>query len=248
MGQIPYTYIIRCRLLLIALLLSATAGAQDDVEYRAEIGAGGGLTTYYGDFNSKLFKGMQPAGAVLLRITPNPHMAFRVDAMYTKVKGSASDVKTYYEPLRDMNYTFDSNVGDLSVTYEYNFWAYGTGKEYRGARRVAPFVCLGIGMTYAHNKHNIMDMGTDGSVESSSKGVFTANIPIGFGVKYRIGDRVNLSLDWKMHFSLSDQLDGMKDPYGISSSGLFKNTDCYSTLMLAITYSFSSKCPTCHKE
>lgn len=107
MGQIPYTYIIRCRLLLIALLLSATAGAQDDVEYRAEIGAGGGLTTYYGDFNSKLFKGMQPAGAVLLRITPNPHMAFRVDAMYTKVKGSASDVKTYYEPLRDMNYTFD---------------------------------------------------------------------------------------------------------------------------------------------
>lgn len=51
-----------------------------------------------------------------------------------------------------------------------------------------------------------------------------------------------------MHFSLSDMLDGVQDPYTIQSSGLCKNTDCYSALQLSITYSFSAKCVTCNKE
>lgn len=74
------------------------------------------------------------------------------------------------------------------------------------------------------------------------------NIPIGLGVKYKIGTRVNLGLEWLMHFSLSDMLDGVQDPYTIQSSGLCKNTDCYSALQLSITYSFSAKCVTCNKE
>lgn len=233
---------------ILAVFFATQAKAQSDVEYRAEIGGGAGMTTYYGDFSSGLFSNMQPGGAVLLRVTPNPHMAFRVSGMYTKLSGDATNVRTHYELLKDMHYSFDTSLADLSVTFEYNFWAYGTGKEYRGARRVAPFISIGLGATYASNKNHTWDMANSGNVESSSKNVFTANVPIGFGVKYRIGDRLNLSLDWQMHFSLSDQLDGMKDPYGISSSGMFKNTDCYSTLMLALTYSFSAKCSTCHKE
>jgi hypothetical protein len=51
-----------------------------------------------------------------------------------------------------------------------------------------------------------------------------------------------------MHFSLSDKLDGVSDPYAVKSSGLFKNTDCYSALQLTLTYSFMAKCRTCHNE
>lgn len=51
-----------------------------------------------------------------------------------------------------------------------------------------------------------------------------------------------------MHFSLSDKLDGVADPYGIESSGLFKNTDCYSALLVTLSYSFSAKCRTCNKD
>lgn len=71
-------------------------------------------------------------------------------------------------------------------------------------------------------------------------------MPLGLGVKYKIGPRLNLGLEWAVHFSLSDKLDGVKDPYGIESSGLFKNTDCYSALQLTLTYSFMAKCRTCH--
>ena len=51
-----------------------------------------------------------------------------------------------------------------------------------------------------------------------------------------------------VHFTLSDMLDGMKDPYGIKSSGLFKNTDCYSMLNLSLTYDLWAKCKVCHND
>ena len=51
-----------------------------------------------------------------------------------------------------------------------------------------------------------------------------------------------------MHFALSDGLDGVKDPYGIASSGMFKNTDSYSVLQVSLTYSFAAKCRTFHND
>lgn len=76
--------------------------------------------------------------------------------------------------------------------------------------------------------------------------MFTANVPIGLGIKYKVAPRLNVGLEWAIHFSLSDNLDGATDPYNIPSSGLFKNTDCYSALQLSLTYSFMPKCRTCH--
>lgn len=228
-------------------LLSGEILAQEDSEYRYDIGAGVGATTYYGDFNSVLFGNVQPAGAVVFRKIINPRSAVRLSGMVTKVKGSYDIKNTDYPDLDAEGYSFNSTLGDLSATYEYNFWAYGTGKDYRGARRVAPFVSLGVGITYANCNGGVRDYSAI-DVMKSSKSVVTANIPIGFGVKYRMKDRLNFSLDWQMHFSLSDQLDGVKDPYRVKSSGAFKNTDCYSTLTFALTYSFSAKCPTCMKD
>ncbi|MCQ2221285.1 MAG: porin family protein, partial [Prevotella sp.] len=37
-------------------------------------------------------------------------------------------------------------------------------------------------------------------------------------------------------------------PYRINSSGIFKNTDCYSNLQVTLTYSFWEKCKTCNKD
>lgn len=221
--------------------------AQDDVEYLMEIGAGAGATSYQGDFNGGIFSNMQPAGAVVYRALLNPYMAVRATGMYTQLKGNGKTADTVYpvEGLKD--YSFNNSLVDVSLTYEYNFLPYGTGREYRGAKRLTPFISLGIGMTYAHCKNGTWDY-SSGNQHSGTKSVITANIPIGLGVKYKVARRLNLSLDWQMHFSLSDELDGVKDPYRIASSGIFKNTDCYSTLMLSLTYSFKEKCRTCHKQ
>ena len=85
-------------------------------------------------------------------------------------------------------------------------------------------------------------------VKGTQKKLFTANIPLGIGVKYKINKRVNAALSWAIHFATSDKLDGIKDPVGIPSSGLWKNTDAYSMLQFALTYSFKAKCATCNKD
>lgn len=218
---------------LLMLCATLTASAQQDDEYLMEIGGGVGMVSYQGDFNGKITSGMQPAGAIVWRRLLNPYMGFRVTGMMGKLKGDATRVETYYPDETTRAYSFDRSLTDISVTYEYNFWPYGTGRDYRGAKRLTPFIFGGIGATY---------------VSGGEKKVFTANVPIGLGIKYKLKERLNVGLEWSMHFSLSDELDGMADPYGIKSSGAFKNTDCYSGLMLTLTYSFKSKCRTCNND
>lgn len=220
---------------LLALLLATAlpASAQSDYEYRMEIGAGIGLVAYEGDFNGSITHGMQPMASAVVRRTFNPYMALRFAAAYGKLKGSSKNVKTYMPEYVDTPYEFANSLVDVSATYEYNFWPYGTGHDYRGAQRLTPFIFAGLGATYA---------------SGSGNNVFTANVPLGLGVKYKVATRLNLGIEWAMHFSMNDNLDGVKDPYGIQSTGMFKNTDCYSMLQLTLTYSLMPKCRTCHND
>lgn len=218
---------------MMLLAVAAHAGAQEDLEYRMEIGAGLGMVSYEGDFNGNILKDMQPMASVIMRQDINPWMALRLSASYGKLKGSSADVDTYYPDYATDVYTFDNTLIDVSATYEYNFWPYGTGHDYRGAKRVTPYIFIGLGAT---------------CVTGGGNTKATANMPLGLGVKYKLAERLNVGVEWAIHFSLSDELDGVKDPYGVQSSGIFKNTDCYSGLQLTLTYSFSPKCRTCNKD
>ena len=223
-------------LMLLMLLLSPQgARAQDDPQYRMEIGAGIGMVAYEGDFNGNILKNMQPMEAIVGRYNFDPYKDLRLNVGFGKIKGSSANVETYYPDYAEAKqpYEFSHSLVDVSLVFEYNFWPYGTGRDYRGAKRLVPFIFGGLGATY---------------VKGSEKNVFTANVPLGIGAKYKVNERLNIGLDWTMHFSLSDDLDGVKDPYRVTSSGAFKNTDCYSALQLSLTYSFSAKCKTCNKE
>lgn len=227
---------LRTRLLtlLVCAATALTATAQTDDQYRMEIGVGAGMVAYEGDYNGSITSGMQPTATVMLRRIFNPYMGLRLAATYGKLKGSDRGLKTYIPDTDgDTSYEFNNTLADLSLTYEYNFWPYGTGHDYRGAKRLTPFIFAGLGATY---------------VTGGGNNVFTANLPLGLGVKYKLAPRLNLGVEWAMHFSLSDKLDGTVDPYGIKSSGLFKNTDCYSALQVSLTYSFMAKCRTCHNQ
>lgn len=219
--------------IFILVTTAIAAVAQTDPIYRREIGGGLGITNYLGDFNGSLLKGYQPELTALYRKNISPWMAWKIDASLTTLKGSSKNTDTYYHDYETEEYKFSRQMIDLNVCYEYNFWPYGTGQDYRGARRLTPFVFIGLGMTIATG---------EGATNA------TANMPIGVGVKYKLQDRLNLGIEWGMHFSMSDKLDGVQDPYDIKSSGIFKNTDCYSSLRATLTYSFSAKCPTCNKD
>lgn len=223
-------------LLLTALTVATSMQAQNEPEYRMEIGAGGGLAGYLGDYNGNLTKDLQPMGGIVARYNFNVYSGLRAELAYSKMKGSSQDVETYYPKHAEVPYEFNNTLVDLSLTYEQNFWPYGTGREYRGAKPLTPFIFGGLGASYVKTDN------------SEKKSVFAPNAIIGIGLKYKAGERLNIGLDWGMHFSLSDELDGQKDPYDIKSSGPFKNTDCFSTLQLTVTYSFWARCRVCHNQ
>lgn len=212
------------------LLLAASVYAQTAPEYKLELGGGIGMVSYQGDFNGNIFKNPQPMFTALAKYRFDPRRALALNVSYGQLKGSSKNADTYY-PLTT-TYDFTSKVVDAGLRLEYNFWPFGTGFEYRGAKRLTPYVAIGLGMTIA-------------KVEKS---VVCANLPIGVGVKYKMADRLNLAAEWAMHFTSSDGLDGIEDPYGIKSSGLFKNTDCYSHLRVTLSYDLWAKCRTCHND
>ena len=203
--------------------------AQDAPEYRMEIGGGLGLMAYQGDLGGGLLKGMQPMVAATAKYKMNPRMAWSAQISSGKLKGSSKNVETWYPELHDSIASFSNQLTDFTVRYEYNFWPFGTGKEYLGAQHLTPFMALGTGLAF-------------------TKKTVAGQLLFGFGAKYKVADRLNLTAEWVMHFTDSDKLDNVVDPYGIKSSGLFKNTDSYSTLQVTLTYDLWAKCKTCNDD
>jgi len=234
---------VKVLLALITYHLSLiTSLAQDAPEYRMEVGGGIGTMAYQGDLNGSLTKNMQFTGGLVAKHKLNPRMAWAFGLNYGQLKGSSKSVKTWYpdEASEQMNaqpgelLSFSTRVIDLDARYEYNFWPFGTGREYLGAKPLTPFFALGAGLTFAKPKDGDTAVGFQ--------------FPIGVGVKYKLADRLNLAAEWMMHFTGTDGLDGLKDPYGIESNGLFKNTDSYSVLRLTLTYDIWEKCKTCMND
>ena len=224
------------RTTLFTLLFSlpfTTLAAQTDDQYLMEMGGGIGLLGYLGDYNNNLTRCLQPMFALSMRRNFNPYTAIEWGAGIGQLKGKARQATTYTPTMGRYPARFSHTLVDAHATFEYHFWPYGTGHDYYHAQRFTPYLFAGVGATY---------------VNGTQKKVFTANIPLGIGVKYKINKRVNAALSWAIHFATSDKLDGIKDPVGIPSSGLWKNADAYSMLQFALTYSFKAKCATCNKD
>lgn len=222
----------RLLLLLLPLFALTASGQNDETLYRLELGGGIGFGTGHTDLKGKWATDM----AAIARFPLNPRMAVKTQLSYLNLKGSTEGQKNFYPALPDtpgtdrLAYSVSDAVIDASALYELHFLPYGYLRDYKGHCRLVPYLQMGFGLTY----------GKAGKA-------FTANIPLGVGVKYKVAERLNLGLDWLVHFTLSDKLDGLEAPLGISSSG-FRNKDHYSALSLTLTYDLNPRCPTCNRD
>ena len=80
--------------MLLAVVTTAIQ-AQDEPEYRLEIGAGVGAVNYLGDYNASLFSELQPMGAVMAKYKANPHMAVALTVGFGKLQGSSDKAETW---------------------------------------------------------------------------------------------------------------------------------------------------------
>ncbi len=223
-------------LLMGAFLVCLVGGVRaEELEYRYELGAMAGMSSYYGDANYHIpFKNINAMGGVLWRYNINPRMAVKSAFSVAGISGSTADFDNRY-PGGDVE--FSRAVYELGAQFEYNFWAYGEGTGYKGTHRLVPYAFAGIGLTYA---------------PKPAQHVFAANIPVGLGVKFKVVSRLNVGCELSFRFTTSDKLDVtdrtaplLNDPYGIKS-GFLKNKDSYSFLSLFVTYDLSPKYRKCN--
>ncbi len=231
------TFINKTLIIFAAITFTLPLSIQaQELEYKMELGGMLGGSFYMGDANATTpFKNLQFAGGAIARYIINPHMALKANLMMGGISGSTDDFDNKY-PENEQT-SFHRSLFDLGAQFEYNFWGYGTGQGYKGNRKFTPYILGGMGFTFA---------------PAPAKGVFTVNIPIGVGVKYKIAQRLNIGCEMTMRFSLSDNLDvtnkeglQLSDPYGIKGNGI-KNKDSYSFTTVFITYDLYPKYRKCN--
>ncbi|MBR1889521.1 MAG: hypothetical protein IJ816_02720 [Alloprevotella sp.] len=210
--------------------------AQDDTVYRLELGLGAGCGFGINDLGSKLYGNTGAAAGLIARFPLNPRMAIKLSLNYLRVSGNNAGLDDFYPVLtagssaERMMYEASGSLFDLGGLYELHLLPYGWQKGYQGYKRFTPYLQLGFGLTY-----------------SAVGKAFTANFPVGLGVKWKIAERLNAGLSWTFHFTPNDKLEGLEAPHGIKSEG-FRNKDHYNLTMLSLTYDLSPRCPSCNKD
>ena len=217
------------------MLCFATGARADGLEYRYEVGAMVGASSYYGDANYvSPIDNFNMMGGLLWRYNINPGMAVKADLAVGRISGTTVGKDNVF-PGGEVK--FGRMLYELGAQYECHFLAYGDGTGYKRSHRIAPYILAGVGMTYA---------------PAPAKHVFTANIPVGVGLKCKVAPRLNVGCELTWRFTFSDNLDvtnttgaDLNDPYGIDS-GFMKNKDNYSFLSVFVTYDLSPKYRKCN--
>lgn len=217
--------------LLSILCMAASESARGQEDYRFDAGGGFGMTGYLGDANSSNLWSKPGFDATLLfRYLRSPRIAFKTGFYVGTLKGNTADMEDVLP--EGAQFEFSTTFYELSEMFEFNFFSYGIGERYRKLRRWSPYITAGLGAT----------LWTSGGFTGAA---FT--IPLGFGAKYKLSQRLNLGLEFLMNKTFSDKVDSppLSDPHAIKS-GFAKNTDWYSTLSLTLSYEFSKRCATCN--
>ena len=199
--------------------------------YKFDIGAQLGMSGYIGEANgSNIFKKPGFDGELSFRYNGDTRWAVRGVFSTFGLSGSTEGMANVLPSLAQ--YSFSSQIYELSARGEFNFFAYGIGETYKRLRRWSPYLTLGVGFAMA----------------SSAGNTYVApTIPMGLGVKFKLSERWNLGVEFTMTKAFNDHFDGpdLADLNQMETA-FYKNTDWYSRLTIGISYEFGKRCETCH--
>lgn len=222
------------RIILMATVMTIATTTHSlkaqEANYKWSGGMRLGMAGYLGEYSGATpFSSPGFTASTIWSYQHDVRWSFTAIAGYSLVKGSASNISGVYP--EGVPGSFTASVIDICVRAEFNFFPYGIGETYKGLKRWTPYLAAGLGVVGAKAK------GTSFAV--------APDIPIAFGVRYKIKPRLNLMAEISFAKTFTDVIDGVKDIYGIKSEW-FKNTDWTAAVVIGFTYEFGERCPTCH--
>ncbi len=137
----------------------------------------------------------------------------------TKVQFETGSIKT----------DFQQQYVDFSLQQEFSFFEYGLLNSAKWTRFFSPYILCGVGLAFFNE---------------GNRAVFAPNIPFGFGVKYKVVDKVNIGLEWSMLKLFSDSFDQLSNPYNNNES-IWLNKDWISMATFFVSVDVGNKSSYC---
>ena len=208
--------------LAAAFVLPGTINAQNEYVQEGEFGIGLGAAHYFGDLNTTAaLNRPKLAASVFFRKNFSNYISGRIGASFARL-GYSDVYNDHNEYMQRRNLSFNSNVWELSLQGDFNFFRFMPGEPQYS---FTPYVTLGIGAfsydpyTYlGGEKVFLRQLGTEGQGSSlypdrKQYSAMSISIPMGVGVKYAINDRFNIGFEILHRFTNTDYLDDVSKTF-----------------------------------
>ncbi len=198
------------------------AQSQYAVRQEGEFGVGLGAGHYFGDLNTRAWLNRSKmAASVFFRKNFGNYIAARIGVSYARL-GYSDIYNTHNEYMYRRNLSFNSNVWELALQGDFNFFRFMPGEP---GFNFTPYVTFGAGIfsydpyTYLRGeKVFLRPLGTEGQGNAayperkqySSMGI---SLPIGVGIKYSLNERMNIGFEILHRLTNTDYLDDVSTTY-----------------------------------
>ncbi len=189
--------------------------------HQGEVGISAGVAHYFGDLNpSTAINRPKVAAGIFFRKQLSNYIGLRLSGDYALI--GYSDVYSNNPVQVSRNLSFNTNVWELSLACDFNFFEFQPGFE---GYEFTPYVGLGVGVfsydpyAYLNNeKYLLRTLGTEGqgsalypTLEPYSP--IAISIPFTLGAKYALNARTNVFAELTYRFTNSDYLDDVSGLY-----------------------------------
>lgn len=191
----------------------------DEYVQEGEYGFTVGVAHYFGDLNNQVaINRPKLAVGVFYRKQFGNYIAARLSGHFAQLGYSDSYSDNEFQHRR--NLSFNTNIFEIALQGDFNFFKFiPTDPDHV----FTPYATLGIGIfsynPYAYlegKKYYLRPLNTEGETFYKHRKAYGSTalcFPIGFGFKYAISDRVNISFEITHRFTSTDYLDDVSTTY-----------------------------------
>jgi len=175
----------------------------------------------------------------------NFHERMAVRVQVTKSELRANDVQSDIPGKRNRGFAYSSDITDLAVGTEFNFFSYRIGNLLD--MPMTPYVFVGIAGFWHDDLYFEKAVTPPVEATDTTKRTLSYTFPVIFGIKKKITMRLILAGEVGFRYTLTNNLDGSLPKERPFSFGNKASNDWYTFTGLTLTYTFGEEPCYCRK-
>lgn len=201
---------------------SLVRGQENAIVQEGEFGISAGAAHYFGDLNpDPRFNRPKPALGLFFRKQFGNYVSLRIAGHFAQL-GYSDIYNKQNEFMYRRNLSFNTNIWELGLQGDFNFFKFVPGDEYL---RFTPYITFGVGVfnydpyTYLNGqKIYLRPLGTEGQgsalyPDRKAYSSMAICLPLGAGLKYSLNPKMNLAFELVYRFTNTDYIDDVSTTY-----------------------------------